>query len=122
MPAPVLVSWPVPPIAPPSVSWVPAAVEKVPPFSPSVTARPVAKLAVVTSVPASRLSAPLAAPRLASAPILQRAAIDSGAARVAVGRRQDEQSGVGLGQQRRAPRAIGDRRVDRRRDPEDRPG
>ena len=56
-----------PPIGPPSVSWVPLAVAKVPPFSARVTLRAEAKLAVVTRVPASRPSAPPAAPRPASA-------------------------------------------------------
>ena len=68
MPAPVLASWPAPAIAPASVSWVPLAGAKVPPFSPRVTLRAEAKLAVVTRVLALRLSAPLAAPRSASAP------------------------------------------------------
>ena len=68
MPGPVLVSAPGPPTLPVSVS-VPAAVSMVPPPACSVAARSVVKLAVVRSVPVSKLSAEPAAPRLASSAI-----------------------------------------------------
>ena len=62
-----LVSAPAPPIAPVMVNVVVGATSKVPPFAFSVVARLVVKLAVVASVPPSKLSPLVAAPRLSSA-------------------------------------------------------
>ena len=66
MPAPPLLSAPLPPMALVTPKLVLAATLMPPPPAPSVAARAVLKLAVVASVPPSSDSAPAALPRFAS--------------------------------------------------------
>ena len=75
MPAPPLLSAPLPPMALVTPKLVLAATLMPPPPKPTVIARPVSKLAVAASVPPSSDSAPEAAPRFASG-YLHRAAVD----------------------------------------------
>ncbi|KGD58799.1 hypothetical protein DP49_5682 [Burkholderia pseudomallei] len=66
VPASVFVNAPAPPIAPFIVSVWPASTSIVPPLAVSVVPRAVVNVPVASSVPPSKLSPPVAAPRLPS--------------------------------------------------------